>query len=123
MSHKLHDQPFSQRQLKAGETLKKIIAKIFINELIIFPTIDSKLITVTEARISPDFKHAKIFFIPLIGQRSEEFLEILNNFSKEIKFKASKKWTAKFMPNLKFVKDDSFDYAEKIENLLLKDKN
>ena len=62
MSQKHHDQPFSQRQLKAGETLKKIIAKIFINELIIFPTIDSKLITVTEARISPDFKHAKNIF-------------------------------------------------------------
>ncbi len=122
MSQKLHDQPFSQRQLKAGETLKKIIAKIFINELIIFPTIDSKLITVTEARISPDFKHAKIFFIPLIGQRSEEFLEILNNFSKEIKFKASKKWTAKFMPNLKFVLDESFDYAEKIERIIKKNK-
>ena len=123
MSQKLHDQPFSQRQLKAGETLKKIIAKIFINELIIFPTIDSKLITVTEARISPDFKHAKIFFIPLIGQRSEEFLEILNNFSKEIKFKASKKWTAKFMPNLKFVLDESFDYAEKLKELLKKIKS
>ena len=122
MSQKLHDQPFSQRQLKAGETLKKIIAKIFINELIIFPTIDSKLITVTEARISPDFYHAKIFFLPLFGQRSEEFLEILNNFSIEIKFKASKKWTAKFMPNLKFVLDESFDYAEKIERIIKKNK-
>ncbi|MAW01547.1 MAG: ribosome-binding factor A [Candidatus Pelagibacter sp.] len=122
MSQNLYDQPFSQRQLKAGENLKKILAKIFLNEIIIFPTIDSKLITVTEARISPDFKYAKIFFIPLIGQRSDEFLEVLNNFSKEIKFKASKNWTAKFMPNLKFVLDESFDYAEKIEKIIKKNK-
>ena len=122
MSQNLYDQPFSQRQLKAGENLKKILAKIFLNEAIIFPTIDSKLITVTEARISPDFKYAKIFFIPLIGQRSDEFLEVLNNFSKEIKFKASKNWTAKFMPNLKFVLDESFDYAEKIEKIIKKNK-
>ena len=27
------------------------------------------------------------------------------------------------MPNLNFVIDESFDYAEKIENLLLKDKD
>jgi len=27
------------------------------------------------------------------------------------------------MPNLYFVKDESFDYAEKIENLLLKSKD
>ena len=46
----------------------------------------------------------------------------MNNFSKEIKFKASKDWTAKFIPNLKFIFDDSFDYAEKIENLIKQNK-
>ena len=94
-------QPYTQRQLKASENLKKILAKIFINETIIFPNIDSKLITVTEVRISPDFKHAKVFFIPLIGQKKDLFLEELNKFSSEIKFKVSKDWTAKFLPNLK----------------------
>ena len=120
-------QPYTQRQLKASENLKKILAKIFINETIIFPNIDSKLITVTEVRISPDFKHAKVFFIPLIGQKKDLFLEELNKFSSEIKFKVdpfkvSKDWTAKFLPNLKFIFDESFDYAEKIENLIKQNK-
>ncbi len=117
-----NDQPFTQRQLKASENLKKILAKIFINETIIFPNIDSKLITVTEVRISPDFKHAKVFFIPLIGQKKDIFLDELNKFSNEIKFKVSKNWTAKFLPNLKFIFDESFDYAEKIENLIKQNK-
>jgi ribosome-binding factor A len=30
----------------------------------------------------------------------------------------SKKITMKFLPKLFFVKDESFDYAEKIENLI-----
>ena len=115
-------QPYTQRQLKASENLKKILAKIFINETIIFPNIDSKLITVTEVRISPDFKHAKVFFIPLIGQKKDLFLEELNKFSSEIKFKVTKDWTAKFLPNLKFIFDESFDYAEKIENLIKQNK-
>ena len=115
-------QPYTQRQLKASENLKKILAKIFINETIIFPNIDSKLITVTEVRISPDFKHAKVFFIPLIVQKKDLFLEELNKFSSEIKFKVSKDWTAKFLPNLKFIFDESFDYAEKIENLIKQNK-
>ena len=34
-----------------------------------------------------------------------------------------KRMDSKFMPNLNFVIDESFDYAEKIENLLLKDKD
>ena len=58
----------------------------------------------------------------LVGQKKDKYLEELNNFSKEIKFKASKDWTAKFIPNLKFIFDDSFDYAEKIENLIKQNK-
>ena len=116
-------QAYSQRQLKAGENLKKILARIFIQQNIVLPEINTKLITITEARISTDFKHAKVFFLPLAGKEFSKFSDILNQNSLEIKKIASKEWTAKFMPNLKFIKDESFDYAEKIENLLLKDKN
>jgi ribosome-binding factor A len=119
---KYDHQPFSQRQLKAGENLKKILARLFIQQTIVLPDIDFKLVTVTEVRVSPDFKHARVYFIPLAGKNSEKFLKQLNEYALEIKKKASKEWTAKFMPNLNFVLDESFDYAEKIENLILKDK-
>ena len=114
--------PFSQRQLKASENLKKILARIFIQQNIVLPTINTKFITVTEVRISSDFKYAKVFFMSLAGKDINTFLEILNDNSLLIKKIASKEWTAKFMPNLSFIIDQSFDYAEKIENLLLKDK-
>jgi len=119
---KYDHQPFSQRQLKAGENLKKILARLFIQQTIVLPDIDLKLATVTEVRVSPDFKHARVYFMPLAGKDSEKFLKQLNEYALEIKKKASKEWTAKFMPNLNFVLDESFDYAEKIENLILKDK-
>ncbi len=114
--------PFSQRQLKASENLKKILARIFIQQNIVLPTINTKFITITEVKISSDFKYAKVFFMSLAGKDINTFLEILNNNSLLIKKIASKEWTAKFMPNLSFIIDQSFDYAEKIENLLLKDK-
>tara|TARA_B100001287_G_C22676834_1_gene528170 strand:+ start:2174 stop:2539 length:366 start_codon:yes stop_codon:yes gene_type:complete len=114
---------YSQRQLKGGENLKKILAKLFNQQNIILPEIDTKLITITEVRISPDFKYAKVFFMPLAGKEIIKFSDILNENSLEIKKIASKEWTAKFMPNLNFIKDESFDYAEKIENLLSKGKN
>ena len=116
-------QVYSQRQLKAGENLKKILARMFIQQNIVLPEIDTKLITITEVRISPDFRHAKVFFLPLTGKEIIKYSDILNQNCLEIKKIASKEWTAKFMPSLNFVKDESFDYAEKIENLLLKDKN
>ena len=117
---KNNNQPFTQRQLKAGENLKKILARLFIQQNIILPEIDTKLVTITEVRVSPDLKHAKVFFMPLAGRDIDKFLKTLNEYSLEIKKSASKEWTAKFMPNLNFVIDESFDYAEKIENLLLK---
>ena len=123
MKMKENYQAYSQRQLKGGENLKKILARIFIQQNIVLPDIDTKLITITEVRISSDFKHAKVFFLPLAGKEISKFSDVLNDHSLEIKKIASKEWTAKFMPNLNFVKDESFDYAEKIENLLLKDKN
>ena len=60
--------------------------------------------------------------MPLAGKEIDKYSKKLNEYALEIKKIASKEWTAKFMPNLKFVKDESFEYAEKIENLLLKDK-
>lgn len=116
-------QPYTQRQLKAGENLKKILARLFLQQEIILPEINTKLATITEVRVSPDLKYAKVFFMPLAGRETEKYTEILNDNALEIKKIASKQWTAKFMPNLNFVLDESFDYAEKIENLILKDKD
>jgi len=116
-------QPYTQRQLKAGENLKKILARLFLQQEIILPEVDTKLATITEVRVSPDLKYAKVFFMPLAGRETEKYTEILNDNALEIKKIASKQWTAKFMPNLNFVLDESFDYAEKIENLILKDKD
>ena len=116
-------QPYTQRQLKAGENLKKILARLFLQQEIILPEIDTKLATITEVRVSPDLKYAKVFFMPLAGRETDKYTEILNDNALEIKKIASKQWTAKFMPNLNFVLDESFDYAEKIENLILKDKD
>jgi ribosome-binding factor A len=43
----------------------------------------------------------------------------LNQFAYEVKKKVRASWTAKFLPNLRFVLDQSFDYAEKIEKIII----
>ena len=68
--------------------------------------------------MSPDLKTAKIFVIPLGGKDKEKVIEKLKEFSFVIRKVLSKKIVMKFLPKLYFVKDDSFDYAEKIENLI-----
>ena len=47
-----------------------------------------------------------------------ETVENLKEFSFVIRKTLSNKINMKFLPKLLFVKDESFDYAEKIENLI-----
>ena len=110
--------PITQRQLRVGEMIKKALGMLFIREEAKLPNLSTKEITVTEVRMSPDLKTAKIFVMPLGGKNAEEVIEKLKEFSFIIRKVLSKKIVMKFLPKLYFVKDDSFDYAEKIENLI-----
>ena len=110
--------PITQRQLRVGEMIKQALSMIFLREEAKISDLDTKTITVTEVRMSPDLKTAKIFVIPLGGKNADKVIEILKEFSFVIRKVLSKKIMVKFMPKLFFVNDDSFDYAEKIENLI-----
>ena len=110
--------PITQRQLRAGEMIKQALGMLFIRDEIKLINLSTKEITVTEVRMSPDLKTAKIFVMPLGGKNAEEIIEKLKEFSFVIRKVLSKKIVMKFLPKLYFVKDDSFDYAEKIENLI-----
>ena len=84
------------------------------------PNIETSNITVTEVRMSPDLKTAKAFVLPLGGKNANEIIDILKEFSFIVRKTLSKKISMKFLPKLLFVKDESFEYAEKIENLIKK---
>ena len=108
----------SQRQLRVGEMVKQALCNIFMRGEAKLPNLETSNITVTEVRMSPDLKTAKTFVLPLGGINSDETVENLKEFSFIIRKTLSKKINMKFLPKLLFVKDESFDYAEKIENLI-----
>ena len=110
--------PITQRQLRVGEMIKQALGILFIRDEAKIADLSTREITVTEVRMSPDLKTAKIFVMPLGGKNTEEIIEKLKISSFIIRKVLSKKIVMKFLPKLFFVKDDSFDYAEKIENLI-----
>ena len=118
MTRQTNNFAFSQRQLRVGELIKQSLGQIFLREEAKVPTLETRNITVTEVRMSPDLKTAKAFVLPLGGKNATEVINILKEFSYVVRKVLSKKITMKFLPKLFFVKDDSFDYAEKIENLI-----
>jgi len=110
--------PISQRQLRVGEMIKQALGMIFLRDEAKLPNVETREITVTEVRMSQDLKLAKAFVLPLGGKNANEIIEKLKEFSYVIRKVLSKKITMKYLPKLLFVKDESFDYAEKIENLI-----
>ena len=113
---------FSQRQLSVGELIKQSLGQIFLNDEAKVPILETKNITVTEVRMSPDLKNARAYVIPLGGKDTENAVNILTQFSHLIRKALSKKIDMKFLPKVSFVSDKSFDYAEKIEKLIKKNK-
>ena len=109
---------FSQRQLRVGELVKQNLGELFLRNEAKIPTLNSKLITVTEVRMSQDLKIAKAYVLPLGGKNAEEAIEVLKKYSFLIRKILSQKVVMKFLPKLLFRKDESFEYAEKIENLI-----
>ena len=100
--------PISQRQLRVGEMIKQSLGMIFVRNEAKVPNLETNDITVTEVKMSQDLKVAKAFVLPLGGENAEEIIRKV----------LSKKITIKFLPKILFAKDESFDYAEKIENLI-----
>ena len=114
--------PFSQRQLRVGELIKQNLGQIFLRDEAKVPNLETKNIIVTEVRMSLDLKSARAYVIPLGGKEIEKTVNILTEFSYRIRKALSKKIYMKFLPKVSFVDDQSFDYAEKIEKLIQKNK-
>ena len=118
----VNEAPFSQRQLRVGELIKQSLGQIFLRDEAKVPSFETKNITVTEVRMSPDLKNARAYVIPLGGKDTEKAVGVLTEFSYIIRKVLSKKINMKFLPRVSFVGDKSFDYAEKIEKLISKNK-
>ena len=117
MGNKL-GKPISQRQLRVGEMIKQSLGMIFVRNEAKVPNLETNNITVTEVKMSQDLKIAKVYVLPLGGKDADTIVNILKEFSFLIRKVLSKKITMKFLPKILFAKDESFEYAEKIENLI-----
>ena len=122
MPDNLSQKPYSQRQLRVGELVKQNLGELFIRNEAKIPSINSKLITVTEVRMAPDLKTARVYVIPLGGIDTKETVRALTEYSHLVRRALSKRLDIKFLPKLKFVEDNSFEYAEKIEKIIKKIK-
>jgi len=108
----------SQRQLRAGELVRHALVEILREEALIDEALKGVSVTVTEVRMSPDLKHAICFIEPLGGANAAQVTAGMNRSSKFLRGRLGHMIELRFTPDLKFVHDDTFDAAEKMNRLL-----
>ena len=110
----------SQRQLRAAELVRHVLAEIFTHEEIHHKELTDVAITVTEVAISSDLRQANCYIIPLGGRNAVNILAALRKISPWIGGQVARRIRLKFAPQLNFHIDDSFDNAKNIQQLLLR---
>ena len=113
----------SQRQLKVGEELRHLISNALHRETFYDEVIETSNITITEVNVSPDLKNAKVYIMPLGGKQKLEVLDSLNKVKGHIKKLISGSITLRQIPKISFIIDNSFEYANHIDQILHKIKN
>ena len=108
----------SVRLLKVGEQVRHLISELLVRQQVHDEVLGAHTISVTEVRMSPDLRNATVFVKPLLGADEAEVLKALRThtafFQREVAGKLKRKYAAK----IKFLPDESFDVAAKIERLL-----
>ena len=112
----------SQRQLRVSENLRHELSQIFTRVDIRDDDLKGVIITVSEIRTSPDMRNATVFVMPLGGDRADEIVTALERNKKFLRGELSRKVHLKYMPELNFKLDESFDNSGRITEVLNSEK-
>src|ERR1700761_2387019 len=116
--HDRRDMGPSQRQLRVGEMLRHALAEILRNNDIRDPDLDGVSVTITQVKPSPDMRYATVYCEPLGGKNAKEIVAALNRHKGYLRGQMGHMISTKFTPDLRFVEDESFAEAQKIETIL-----
>ncbi len=111
----------SQRQLRVGELVRHALSAFLSRDEILDPDLDGAFITVPEVRMTPDLKLAKVYVMPLGGQKVDVVVDALNRNQKFIRGQVAPKLDLKYAPQFRFYADETFDEAGRIDQLLRSD--
>ena len=108
----------SVRLLKVGERVRHILSELLARGEAHDAVLSATNIAVTEVRMSPDLRQAKVFVKPLLGQDEAKVVKALQVNTAFFQREVAKRLGLKFAPKLRFMADESFDEASRIDQLL-----
>lgn len=116
--HSQGNEDRSVRLLKVGERVRHLLSELLARQQVHDDILTAHTLSVTEVRMSPDLRQAKVYVKPLLGGDEEEVLTALRRNTAYLQREVAQRLGLKFAPKLRFLADESFDEADRIERLL-----
>lgn len=104
--------------LRVGELIRHKLAEMLIRGEIHDDVLASHVVTISEVRMSADLKLATAYVMPLGGQDTQPVIEALNRNRRYIRGEIAHTVNLRSAPDVRFREDESFDEANRIEQLL-----
>ena len=108
------------RQGKVSSEIKKVVSEFLMRNPSVYSNDgNAVLVSVTDVEISPCLKHAKIFVSHFGGTSSDEdILAALAEISPKVRYQVGKEVKLRFVPEINFFIDDTYEKAQKIDQIL-----
>lgn len=107
----------TERQQRVAEEIRHLLSDALIRGDFFVPGFKSSMVMVTDVRVSPDFSWATVFVRPIGPQAADETAKILNEHKGFFRKIIGQKIRLRITPDVRFLVDESFDEAQKIEAL------
>ena len=111
-------QELSQRQLRVGQEVRKVIAEAIEQGEVRSPEIAEAFITITQVIMSPDLKYATVYLMTLNGKNWGFVFEQMQAEKWLFKKLVATKLQLRYTPEINFRVDDTFDEIDRINELM-----
>ncbi len=106
----------SKRPQRVGDLIREVICEMLLRDLS-DPRLES--VTITEVEVTADLKLATVFFSAMGNPSREEVtLQGLQSAAGYMRKKLGKELRLRYIPDLLFKPDHSFEYGSKIDRLI-----
>ena len=109
-------------RLRVGELIRRALSDLLFKGAVHDPELNRLSITVGEVTTSADLKIATAYVCPLGGQEGENAISLLAKNKSEIRRAISKELTLKYIPDIRFRLDETYDRMDETKRLFSLDK-
>lgn len=94
----------------------------YLSNIMLIETDDElmKSVTLTQVNVSKDLSYAKVYFTSISELTHKEIEKEMNEAAPFLRGKLAKVLEVRNIPELKFIYDESIEYANKIEKIITK---